>query len=136
MGVLSAMEVPTEQARIQWALAALKVERGHYEDGLPALERARETLSRLDLSNDASLCTLDLAAGLLAAGRSEGVDELCRSVALTFASEGMTRNARKALAFLSEAVGSGVVTPDLVRHVRGYLEKLPTHPRLEFVQLQ
>jgi len=136
MGVLMAMDVPTEQARIQWALASLKVERGHFEDGLPALECARETLRRLDLSNDASLCTLDLAAGLLAAGHPEGVDELCRSVALTFASEGMTRSARKALAFLSEAVGSGVVTPDLVRHVRVYLEKLPTHPRLEFVQLQ
>lgn len=136
MAVFTTLEVPTEQARIRWALASLAVERGDYDEGIAALESARKSLSRLDLSNDASLCALDLAAGLLAAGRTEGVNDLCRSVALTFASEGMTRSARKALAFLSEAVGSGVVTPDLVRHVRVYLEKLPTHPRLEFVQLQ
>jgi hypothetical protein len=134
--VFTALQVPTERARILWALAALKVERGEYEKGLPELERAREHLTRLDLSNDASLAALDLVAGLLATGQPDRVPDLCRSVAVTFASEGMTRNARKALAYLSEAVGSGTITPDLVRHVRTYLERLPSRPGQEFLQLQ
>ncbi|MEA2238712.1 MAG: MalT-like region [Thermoanaerobaculia bacterium] len=136
LAVFTALNVPTESARILWALAAMRVERGDYDEGLEELERARERLTQLDLSNDAALATLDLAGGLMAAGQPDRVPELCRSVAVAFASEGMTRNARKALAFLSEAVSSGSVTPDLVRHVRTYLEKLPIHPNQEFVQLQ
>jgi tetratricopeptide (TPR) repeat protein len=136
LGVFTALNVPTESARILWALAAMKVERCDYDEGLPELERARERLTQLELSNDASLATLDLAAGLMAAEQPERVPELCRSVSVAFASEGMTRNARKALAFLSEAVSSGSVTPELVRHVRTYLERLPSRPTQEFLQVQ
>jgi tetratricopeptide (TPR) repeat protein len=134
--VFTTLQVSTETARIRWALAALKVERGNYDEGLVELEVARQRLIRLDLSNDACLAALDLAAGLMVAGHPDRVPELCRSVAPTFASEGMTRNARKALAYLSEAVGSDSITPDLVRHVRTYLERLPSRPGQEFVQLQ
>lgn len=136
VSVFTELEIPTERARTLWAWAAMKVESGDYDNGLPELERALDRLKRFDLSNDASLATLDLAAGLLAAGEPDRVPALCRSVAVTFASEGMTRSARKALAYLSEAVNSGTATADEVRHIRTYLERLPTHPNQEFSQLQ
>jgi tetratricopeptide (TPR) repeat protein len=136
VSVFSDLEIPTERARTLWAWAAMKVESGDYENGLPELERSLDRLKRFELSNDASLATLDLAAGLLASGQPDRVPALCRSVAVTFASEGMTRSARKALAYLSEAVSSGTATADEVRHIRTYLERLPTHPNQEFSQLQ
>jgi tetratricopeptide (TPR) repeat protein len=136
VSVFTTLEVPTERARTLWAWAAMKVESGDYENGLFELELSLDRLKRHDLSNDASLATLDLAAGLLASGQPDRVPALCRSVAVTFASEGMTRSARKALAYLSEAVSSGTATADEVRHIRTYLERLPTHPNQEFSQLQ
>jgi tetratricopeptide (TPR) repeat protein len=134
--VVSDLDVPTERARILWAFASLKVESGRYEEGLPELERSVLQLRVFGLTNDSALATLDLIAGLIAVGDTERVPELCRSVAATFASEGLSRNARKALAYLSETVGSGNAAPDDVRHVRTYLARLALHPGEEFQRLQ
>jgi len=75
-------------------------------------------------------------AGLIAVGDTDRVPELCRAVAATFAAEGLSRNAKKALAYLSETVGSGNAAPEDVRHVRTYLARLSVHPQEEFQQLQ
>jgi tetratricopeptide (TPR) repeat protein len=136
LAVVTDLDVPTDRARILWALAALKVESGQYEEGLAELEGAHKQLRNLGLMNDAALATLDLIAGLIAIGKTDRVPELCRSVAATFAAEGLSRNAKKALAYLSETVGSGNAAPDAVRHVRTYLARLAVHPQEEFQQLQ
>jgi tetratricopeptide (TPR) repeat protein len=136
LAVVTKLDVPAERARILWALAALKVESGQYEEGLPELEQAHTQLVSFGLMNDAALAKLDLIAGLIAVGEVDRVPGLCRSVAATFAVEGLSRNARKALAYLSETVGSGNAVPDAVRHVRTYLSRLSTHPQEEFQQLQ
>jgi tetratricopeptide (TPR) repeat protein len=136
LAVVTALDVPTERARILWALAALKVESGRFEEGIPELEDAQHQLLTFGLMNDAALATLDLIAGLIATDVTDRVPELCRSVAATFAAEGMSRNAKKALAYLNETVGSGNAAPDAVRHVRSYLARLASHPREEFQRLQ
>jgi tetratricopeptide (TPR) repeat protein len=130
------LDLPTESARLLWARGALNIERGDYENGLEGLDRSRVQLQQLGMSNDAALATLDLVAGLLAAERPQRVPELCRAITLTFSSEGMMRNAKKALAYLTEAVTSGDATPEAVRHVRAFLEHLPEHPHEEFQQIQ
>lgn len=136
LAVVTDRDVPTDRARILWALAALKVESGQYEEGIPELELAHTQLVSLGLMNDAALATLDLIAGFIAIGDTDRVPELCRSVAATFAAEGLSRSAKKALAYLNETVGSGNAAPDAVRHVRTYLARLAVHPQEEFQQLQ
>jgi tetratricopeptide (TPR) repeat protein len=136
LAVATDRDVPTDRARILWALAALKVESGQYEDGIPELESAHTQLVSFGLMNDAALATLDLIAGLIAIGDTDRVPELCRSVAATFAAEGLSRSAKKALAYLNETVGSGNAAPDAVRHVRTYLARLAVHPQEEFQRLQ
>jgi len=136
ISVIDNLDLPTESARLKWSMAALKVEQGEYEDGLLGLERSRVQLQQLGMANDAALATLDLVAGLLAAEQPERVPELCRAISVTFSSEGMMRNAKKALAYLTEAVTSGDATPEAVRHVRAFLEHLPEHPHEEFQQIQ
>jgi tetratricopeptide (TPR) repeat protein len=130
------MGLPTESARLLWAMGALNIEQGAYDNGIDGLERSRIQLQQLGMSNDAALATLDLVAGLLAAEQPERVPDLCRAITLTFSSEGMMRNAKKALAYLTEAVTSGDATPESVRHVRAFLEHLPEHPHEEFQQIQ
>jgi len=136
IGVMEDLDLPTESARLNWSLATLKVEQGDYDEGIVGLEHSRVKLQQLGMANDAALATLDLVAGLLAAEQPERVPELCRAITLTFSSEGMMRNAKKALAYLTEAVTSGDATPEAVRHVRAFLEHLPEHPNEEFQQIQ
>jgi tetratricopeptide (TPR) repeat protein len=136
IAAMNELDLPTESARLLWARGALNIERGDYDSGIEGLERSRIQLQQLGMSNDAALATLDLAAGLLAAEQPERVPELCRAITLTFSSEGMMRNAKKALAYLTEAVTSGDATPEAVRHVRAFLEHLPEHPHEEFQQIQ
>ncbi len=136
LAVFTMLDVPTERARIRWAVAAMRVEGGDCEDGLAELADSRDELIRFGLSNDASLATLDLAAGLLASGEFDQAASLCRSIAVTFASEGVTRSAQKALAYLREAVTSGDVTPEDVRDVRTFLGRLPARPRQEFLPIR
>ena len=130
------LDLPTERARTLWAMAALRVEEGDYEEGLAGLERSRIELNELGMANDAALATLDLVAALLAAGQPDRVPELCQIVSATFFSEGMIRDGKKALAYLREAVTSGKATPEVVRHVRVFLDRLPLRPQGEFQQIQ
>jgi tetratricopeptide (TPR) repeat protein len=136
ISVMDDLNLPTESARLNWSLGTLKVEQGDYHGGLIGLEHSRVQLQQLGMANDAALATLDLVAGLLAAEQPERVPELCRAITLTFSSEGMMRNAKKALAYLNEAVTSGNATPEAVRHVRAFLEHLPERPHEEFQQIQ
>jgi tetratricopeptide (TPR) repeat protein len=136
IAVIDDLDLPTESARLLWAMAALQIEQGSYEEGLAGLERSRVQLDQLGMANDAALATLDLVAGLLAAERPERVPQLCRVISVTFSSEGMMRNAKKALAYLNEAVSSGEATPETVRHIRAFLECLPVRPHEEFQQIQ
>jgi tetratricopeptide (TPR) repeat protein len=136
LAVLDDLELPTESARLSWSMAALEVERGAFEEGLAALDQSRRRLKQLGMINDAALATLDLVAALLAVDRPDRVPALCREISVTFSSEGMMRSAKKALAYLSEAVASGQVTPEKVLHVRGFLERLANHPQEEFQQIQ
>ncbi|HXH93738.1 MAG TPA: tetratricopeptide repeat protein, partial [Thermoanaerobaculia bacterium] len=136
LAVLDELDFPTESVRLSWRMAALQVARGAFDEGLAGLDQGRLRLIQLGMANDAALATLDLVAALLALDRPDRVPALCREIAVTFSSEGMMRSAKKALAYLSEAVASGQATPEKVRHVRGFLERLTTHPQEEFQQIQ
>jgi tetratricopeptide (TPR) repeat protein len=136
MAVLDELGLPTESVRLSWKMATLQVARGAFEEGIAALDQCRLRLIQLGMANDAALAALDLVAALLAVGRPDRVPTLCREISVTFSSEGMMRSAKKALAYLSEAVASGQATPEKVRHVRGFLERVATHPQEEFQQIQ
>ena len=63
------------------------------------------------------------------------VPDVLRGVVVNFAGEGIMRNANIALAYLREAVESESIEQRLIRHVRAYLEELPSHPGEEFSAL-
>jgi tetratricopeptide (TPR) repeat protein len=125
----------TEQARARWGLAGTLVARGELAAGIDALESVRKELAALALTNDAALATLEWAEARLAAGEPSGVAAACTRVVIAFGSERMERNARIALAFLHEALRTGTATPEIVRHVRLYLEQLPSAPERAFAPL-
>lgn len=125
----------TEEARARWGLAGTLVARGELTAGIEALQTVRKELAARGLTNDAALATLEWAEARLAAGEPSGVAAACARVMMTFGSERMERNARIALAFLHEALRAGTATPEVVRHVRLYLEHLPSAPERVFAPL-
>jgi tetratricopeptide (TPR) repeat protein len=128
--------VLTEKARTAWALASVVVRRGDLAAGEERLDAARRDLGRLGLRNDHGLATLEWAEVRLARGKTEDVATACREIVIRFQSEGMMKNARIALAYVHEALARGTATPNLIRHVRLYLEELPTRPDEAFVPIQ
>jgi tetratricopeptide (TPR) repeat protein len=124
--------VESEMARIEWALASIPVARGELQKGASMLEAARLNLLELGLRNDYALATLEWVEVMLALGQPKHVEAACRAILVEFESEGMKRNARFALAHLHEALARHRATPDLVRQVRTYLQRLPRRPTTPF----
>ena len=124
----------TEEARARWGLAVTIAARGDLAAGIDALDLSRKELAARGLTNDAALATLHWAEARLAAGLPVGVATACVRIMMSFESEGMERNARLALAYLHESLASGSATPEIVRHVRAYLEALPAAPESLFVR--
>lgn len=125
-----------ERIRTERSLATLDIETGKLENGIKHLDETYRAFEALGVHADAALTRLQLGEALLRAGRPESVPDLLRKVAVNFASEGMMRNARIALAYLHEAIEQNRLSADLVRHVRAYIEQLPFQPNTAFVPLQ
>lgn len=128
--------IVAQKARTGWALASVVVKRGDLETGEERLDAARRELKKLGMQNDHALATLEWAEARLARGKTEGVAAACREIVMRFESEGMMKNARLALAYVHEALARDTATPTLLRHVRLYLETLPSRPNEPFVALQ
>jgi tetratricopeptide (TPR) repeat protein len=128
LSLYEALGLETERIRTRWNIGCLRIATGDITDGLGRLRETRREFEQLGLRSDAALVTLDLAEALLATGDAAAAHEaaeLCTSVLESFASVGMTGHALTALAFLREAFATGRATPNLVRHVRRYLETRP-----------
>ncbi|HKR65102.1 MAG TPA: zf-HC2 domain-containing protein [Thermoanaerobaculia bacterium] len=136
LSLFEALGLETERIRTRWNIGCLRIVTGDLADGLSRLREAAREFSELGLRTDAALVTLDLAEALLAAGdppsRREAA-ELCTSLVESFTAVGMTGHALTALAYLREAFESGQATPDLVRHVRHYLETHPDQSGIPFI---
>lgn len=122
----------TEKARVEWSLATIVLSRGDYRESARRLDLVRTDLAKLGLTNDAALATLMWGEARLLLGKPGGVAETCNRIVVVFETEGMQRQARHALAVLNEALAAGRATPALLRDVRSFLERLPSHPEQAF----
>lgn len=128
--------VELERIRTKRSLATLDIETGNLDHGIKRLDETCRTFEALSITMDAALARMQLGEALLRAGRPETVPDLLRNVVVSFASEGMMRNARTALAYMNEAIEQNRLSADLVRHVRTYIEQLPFQPNAAFVPLR
>jgi tetratricopeptide (TPR) repeat protein len=122
-----------ERIRTNWSLATVETETGETESGIRRLDQTYRAFEALGIVNDAALARLPLAEVLLSVWRAEAVPDLLRNLVVSFASDGMMRNARIALAYLNEAVEQNRVSAGLIRHVRSYIERIPLQPTARFV---
>lgn len=128
LSLYEALGLESGKIRTRWNIGTLRIAAGDVDDGLMRLREARAEFEQIGARTDAALVTLDIAEALLATGErrdAREAAELCTGLAESFAAVGMAGNALTALAFLRQAFESGRATPDLVRHVRQYIETRP-----------
>ena len=131
-----ALGLESGKIRTRWNIGSLKIASGKMDEGLARLRDARREFETIGAHTDAALVTLDIVEALLARGERRDRAEasrLCSGLVESFAAVGMTGNALTALAFLRQTFESGQATPDLVRHVRQYIETRPDPDGRPFV---
>lgn len=135
LAIWNDLGVEVERVRTHWSIGVLHRAKGDLNGAIILIDDARLSFEALGIVNDAAIARLELAEVLLLAGRPDEVPDLLRHVVVSFTSEGLMQNAKIALAYLREAVEAGAVEARIVRHVRDYLEDLPTHPASVFLPL-
>jgi len=136
LSLYEAVGLESGKIRTRWNLASLRIAAGDLADGLNRLSQARREFDQIGAHTDAALVTLEMVEVLLSTNERRAAREaaeLCSGLAESFAAVGMTGNALTALAFLRQAFETGQVTPDLVRHIRRYIETRPDQEGHPFV---
>jgi len=136
LSLYEAVGLETGKIRTRWNIGSLRIAAGDIEEGLLRLREARREFEQIGAHTDAALVTLEIVEALLSTGeRRDAMDaaELCAGLADSFAAVGMTGNALTAVGFLRQAFESGQATPDLVRHIRQYIETRPDQEGHPFV---
>lgn len=128
---------PTESARVRWNIGSLLLDSGRVDAAARELETTYAELRRLGMASSVALVGLLLAEIRLLQGRTHEVADLCRASMEQFVSAGVEycTPALTAIAYIDEAIEAGKATPQLVRHVREYVHRLPASPALLFAPL-
>jgi tetratricopeptide (TPR) repeat protein len=132
LGLYTALELATEVIRTRWSLARLAAARGDLDDALERFQAVREEFRRQGIIVDEALVALDIADLLLTMGDPVNARAIASELFGTFRKAGMMTSALTAIGFLNEAATQGRLTPRLVRHVRGFLERVQRQPELLF----
>jgi tetratricopeptide (TPR) repeat protein len=120
------------ELRLQWLEARIALSSGDLSEGIEQLHRIEKSFARLQMSENAALVALDIVEGLLALEIHAPAKETAESLLEHFVSTGSEGSARRAFAYLQEAITKDVATPDLVRYVRQYMRRKSFEPALVF----
>lgn len=126
--------IATEAVRCRWGVTGMLAEAGHFAAAWDRLAPLTKELERLGMTSEAACNGLYVAELLLAVGRYDQVEQLCRESMRIFERSGVgyTSHALTALAYIHEAAAHRTASPKLVRTVRDYIRKLPSQPSLLF----
>ncbi len=122
-------ELAIEQAneldllRLVWLEARIDAGQGRTAAAQAGLEQVRRKFADLDMSYDAALASLDLAALWLNTGRTAEVRELAIEMEAIFRAKKIHREALAALILFWEAAKREAATVELVRQVIAEIEK-------------
>jgi tetratricopeptide (TPR) repeat protein len=120
------------ELRLRWLEARISLSSGNLGEGIEQLREIERGFSRLQMSENAALVALDVVEGLLALEIHASVKETAQRLLDHFVSAGSAGSARRAFAYLREAIEHDTATPDLVRYVRQYMRRKSFQPALVF----
>jgi tetratricopeptide (TPR) repeat protein len=130
------LNMRSEVVRAQWSLGWLGALHEDLAGGMELLYKARRDFEELGMPTDAALVGLDIVEVLLlkdiddAAARAA---QVCRSIIEAFHGRGETANARRAIAYLREAMQRDLGNQEVVREVRQFLKRWSNNPAAIFL---
>jgi len=127
-------QVETEATRVRGHVANLLAAQGHYVEAKRRMRQCIDDFERLGMSIEAAMGGIYLAEVLLAENAYQEVDLLCHRAVDQFRKSGVPQiaEALAAVTYLQEAARSKRATVAVARHVKTYLEQLPSRPELLF----
>jgi len=120
--------------RVTWLEGRVAAGLGRMDEALAAFERVREELTERRMAYDTALVILDLAVLLAERGRTEEVKRLAQEAAWIFETQGVHREALRALDVFRRVAREGRLTIPLVRRIAGYLVRARHDPELRFTE--
>lgn len=123
----------SDKARITQAIGRLRIRQGDIEGGLADLREAEEAFEEFAMRGDAIDVGLEIVEALHDDGdATDEIIERCQQLVPRAEAAGMARQSAVALAHLRRAARDGLLTADLIRHVRHFLSDVKFYPHLEF----
>ena len=123
---------PLNLLTLRWVEGQILAGLGKYDRSETALLEARAGFREHQKEYKAALVGLDLAGIWLFRGKKSEVRELAVDMLQTFQKLGIQREGQRALEYLVWAYERERLTPRLVAHVRGFLNRLERAPQLRF----
>jgi len=129
------MNQPAEATRTERGAGLLMLAKGHFASAIMRLRSARQQFLGYGMVEEAGLCGLEIAEGLLARGDADEAARIARDMVDEFTAANLNQRALAALSYLEEAIARSAASPAVVRHVHAYLEALRIDPTHEFVAI-
>jgi tetratricopeptide (TPR) repeat protein len=116
--------------RLRWSEGRIAAGLGRTEEARRTFEGIRHEFTARDMTYDAALVTLELAALYIEEGRTSEVRDLAREMIEVFRAQDVHREALAALAVFHSAAVLETATVELTREIAGRLERERRHPPL------
>jgi tetratricopeptide (TPR) repeat protein len=120
------------QIRLRWLEGKIDAGLGRLDRAIEALSGVRAAFAGKGLRYDEAQAGMDLAGLYLKQGRTAEVKRLVLQMAPVFKAQDVPVEAKKALDLFRRAVEAEEATPELARHVAGYLRRAQHDPELRF----
>ncbi|HEX7152394.1 MAG TPA: tetratricopeptide repeat protein [Thermoanaerobaculia bacterium] len=124
---------PIEVMKVELGRGRLLTRTGRHQEAIDHLRPVRRQFLAAGISEEAGLCGLEVVEAMLALDKTTQAESLARRIIAEFTKAGLNKRAITALGYLTEAIASRSVPPDLVTHVREYIVSLRTAPERDFV---
>jgi tetratricopeptide (TPR) repeat protein len=127
-----AIGAASQATRLRFSVAVLMAAEGQHQVAKQRLRAVHEEFLLLGMHVSAVSANLVLAEVLLAENAYDEVVDLCATCIEHYHRSGMSVDGLTALSYLQEAAAHREATPEVVRHVRRYFDRLPHEPALLF----
>jgi tetratricopeptide (TPR) repeat protein len=124
---------PIELMKIELGRGRLFNRYCRFQEAIDLLRPVRRQFLSHGMPEEAGLCGLEVVDAMLLLGKASQAESLTRRLIDEFAKAGLNTRAITALGYLTEAIASRNVPPDLVGQVSEYIVSLQTAPERDFV---
>jgi tetratricopeptide (TPR) repeat protein len=127
-----ALDMPSEVARVDWALGRVLLTTGSFMRALPILRRVRADFLMRRMPTEAGLAALEIAEALIALDHAPEARAIAEQALNEFRAARLNERAVTALAYLRDLLTDTSEPIVAIRHVRRYLAQLQDEPALLF----